>query len=393
MGLLQSLDDLGSRCEKLQDVSYINLALSIFILIGIFASYLPQHYRIISRETSEGISPWFILLGATSGTCAFANILVLPVSRADIACCKTVGTFECVAGLLGIAQVGVQWSCFTVILLLFLIFFPRGPALSQETTHSWKLAVSVAIICLVHGLAVILISIVLIATRPHALGIWASILGIMGAVLATIQYLPQIWLTHRIRDVGSLSIPMMCIQTPGSFLWSGSLIARLGWAGWSSWGIFLVTGFLQGCLLALGVYYSVKNKRAKSYSLRHDSDENSDEGDSNQRITSVIADYFRSLWGSVSKDNDSEDETVVGNDGANDVDPERQALLDPSLNPRKSLRTKFSKPRRKTVVSNDDAEDSDENDYDNERQALLNPSLSPPNTEQSLSGERVTKSP
>ena len=83
-----------------------------FILFGILVSYLPQHYRIIARRSSEGISPYFILLGATSGTCAFANILTLPASRADLACCREINGFACFAGLLGIAQIGVQWSCF-----------------------------------------------------------------------------------------------------------------------------------------------------------------------------------------------------------------------------------------------------------------------------------------
>ena len=76
-------------------------------------SYLPQHARIIQRGTSEGISPFFILLGTTSATSAFANILLLPQSRQDVACCKELETFHCVAGLLGIAQLGVQWICFT----------------------------------------------------------------------------------------------------------------------------------------------------------------------------------------------------------------------------------------------------------------------------------------
>lgn len=78
-------------------------------------SYLPQHLRIIRLRSSFGLSPYFVLLGTTSGTCAFANILVLPKSRVDIACCRVVDEFACLAGLLGIAQVGVQWSCFTVM--------------------------------------------------------------------------------------------------------------------------------------------------------------------------------------------------------------------------------------------------------------------------------------
>jgi hypothetical protein len=90
-------------------------ALSSFILLGILISYLPQHIRIIRLRSSYGLSPYFVLLGTTSGTCAFANILVLPRSRADVACCREVDEFACVAGVLGIAQVGVQWSCFTVM--------------------------------------------------------------------------------------------------------------------------------------------------------------------------------------------------------------------------------------------------------------------------------------
>lgn len=85
------------------------------ILLGLIVSYLPQHYRIVSRRTSEGISPLFVLLGTTSATSGFAAILTVEPSRQDIACCKQVETFECLAGLLGIAQLGVQWICFSLM--------------------------------------------------------------------------------------------------------------------------------------------------------------------------------------------------------------------------------------------------------------------------------------
>lgn len=83
------------------------------ILIGMLISYLPQHARIIQRRTSEGISPYFVLLGTTSATSAFANILLLPKSRQDVACCSELETLHCMAGLLGIAQLGVQWISFS----------------------------------------------------------------------------------------------------------------------------------------------------------------------------------------------------------------------------------------------------------------------------------------
>lgn len=151
-------------------------------------------------------------------------------------------------------------------LILFLIFFPRSPALparENELQYSWRTAVSVALICLVHGVATIIVSVTLALSLPQYLSTWANILGITAAILAGIQYFPQIWTTYNLGHVGSLSIPMMLIQTPGSFLWSASLAARLGTQGWSSWGVFLVTGCLQGCLLSLGIYFEVKARGSK----------------------------------------------------------------------------------------------------------------------------------
>lgn len=103
------------RCVELSKPSYVNFSFSILILLGILVSYLPQHIRIINRKSSFGLSPYFVLLGTTSGTCQFANILTLPGSRADMACCREIDGFSCFAGLLGIMQVGMQWTCFAVM--------------------------------------------------------------------------------------------------------------------------------------------------------------------------------------------------------------------------------------------------------------------------------------
>jgi hypothetical protein len=51
---------------------------------------------------------------------------------------------------------------------------------------------------------------------------------------------------------------MMCIQTPGGFVFTISLYLRLGWAGWSTWGIFLLTACMQGILLIMALYYERK---------------------------------------------------------------------------------------------------------------------------------------
>lgn len=134
--------------------------------------------------------------------------------------------------------------------------------MNSDKEHTFRTAILVALVCLVHGLLIIFISAALILGRPDTLGTWANILGIMATMLAAIQYVPQIWMTYHLGHVGSLSIPMMLIQTPGSFVWSASLAARLGVEGWSTWGIFLVTGCLQGCLLVMGIYFEWQARKA-----------------------------------------------------------------------------------------------------------------------------------
>jgi hypothetical protein len=53
----------------------LSFALSACICIGLVASYLPQHYRIISSRSSEGFSPWFLLLGMFPFHCTHLSIV------------------------------------------------------------------------------------------------------------------------------------------------------------------------------------------------------------------------------------------------------------------------------------------------------------------------------
>lgn len=120
---------------------------------------------------------------------------------------------------------------------------------------TYRTALIVTFICIVHAIVVAIISVALSFTRPSALQGWANFMGVLAAILASLQYFPQIYTTLRLRRVGSLSIPMMCIQTPGSFVWAASLAARYGMDGWSTWGLYIVTALLQGSLLFMGIYF------------------------------------------------------------------------------------------------------------------------------------------
>ena len=56
--------------------------------------------------------------------------------------------------------------------------------------------------------------------------LWATFLGVSSTLLCAIQYAPQIYRTWHAKTVGSLSLLMMCIQTPGAVLMVLSIALR-----------------------------------------------------------------------------------------------------------------------------------------------------------------------
>ena len=74
---------------------------------------------------------------------------------------------------------------------------PRGVERSAE----WKISLAVAVTCVVHFIASVIVTAVLLKVvggpEHYATNLWASILGILSMILAAFQYLPQIWKTWR----------------------------------------------------------------------------------------------------------------------------------------------------------------------------------------------------
>ena len=150
--------------------------------------------------------------------------------------------------------------------VLFLVFFRYSTSNVPDEelggkAPRWQTALLVAGLTLLHALLIIIVTAILGSVAPGRLPVWANVLGVTAAMLTAVQYLPQIWTTFHLKHVGSLSIPMMCMQTPGGFLFAGSLFARLGWEGWSTWGIFLLTAVMQGILLCMAVGYELRARK------------------------------------------------------------------------------------------------------------------------------------
>jgi len=75
-----------------------------------------------------------------------------------------------------------------------------------------------------------------------------------------IQDAPEIYTTWKLKLVGALSIPMMCIQTPGAILMVTNLAIRPG-TNWTSWAPYAAAGIMQGFLLVLCFVWKARQRR------------------------------------------------------------------------------------------------------------------------------------
>ena len=100
----------------------------------------------------------------------------------------------------------LQWAMFSLVFILFLIYFPENqkrvnnldlPAKLHDLTNEWKTALLVAIICIGHlaisfFITVILLAVVGSPSEHWETNYWAGFLGIISMILASFQYFPQI---------------------------------------------------------------------------------------------------------------------------------------------------------------------------------------------------------
>jgi len=268
-----SLLDLNPEdCQK-HEQSPLELGIDVFITLGMLISYLPQHYRIIKIKSSEGLNPIFLLLGTLSATSSLFNVIILEFK--PIQCCSIVGAVECAKTTISVIQLGIQWSMFALVLVLFLIYFPPHRKLAPynpqihygrppiSRSREWKVSIAVLYSVIIHFLLVLSVTVYLLVLVGDASQretyLWAGFLGVISMMMASVQYLPQIWTTWKMKAVGALSIPMMLMQTPGAFLFTYSLASKKD-NNWTTWIVFFVTGCLQGILLIMAICWHFRAK-------------------------------------------------------------------------------------------------------------------------------------
>ncbi|KAI0299347.1 hypothetical protein B0F90DRAFT_1727992 [Multifurca ochricompacta] len=273
---------MSSACTPVHD--WFSDFLTGGLILGLCISYAPQHYRIISKGSSEGFSPWFLLLEVPLLHPACSTCALIVMQHAIIACCRFYSPLDCLETVAGVIQVGTQWFLFSVILVLYLIYFPPhlkyltlnidshdSPLSDRVKTNlksdNWRLSILLSWIVLIHLAFCTFVTFILLSSSPadpsgpvrSQLDLWATFLGVSSAILAALQYAPQIVHTYRLKLVGALSVPMMMIQTPGGIIMVISIMIRPG-TNWTSWVMFLVSAIMQGILLVMCICWKIRQR-------------------------------------------------------------------------------------------------------------------------------------
>ncbi|KAJ2378323.1 hypothetical protein IW150_000875 [Coemansia sp. RSA 2607] len=288
-----------------------NTILTALLCIGTFLSYLPQHIKILRRRSSDGLSPYFILLGTVGAGSNITNIILLQFIALQCCTVQTLGV--CVASLLGIVQVCIQGLMFYITFVLYMVFFPeqnKYEPVGEETeegsseesspllrarskgvaTIEWQTALWVSAAVATHATVCLVMSTLLVAVVGPYSGptrTWASLLGLFSLCLTCLQFFPQIIKTWRSKTVGALSIPMMLMQTPGGFLFAYSIAIRPG-VNWSSWISTFVAATLQGVLLAICLVFEARAKQEQEQIQGQGENEGEDEFSTSPAVNEAV---------------------------------------------------------------------------------------------------------
>jgi len=247
--------------------SIVSLVLAIFLILATFASYIPQIVAIIRAKSSAGLSAVSLATGLVSGLLTLINTGVLNWQR--ILCCRNndLPAYQCLGNNLVIQQVAAGPFCIGVVYLFYLIYFDHSDLQDnfKESLKEYKRALALFAVALV--LPIILGTIAFILYYGAFLTSievfrYAQAIGIISAILVFFQWAPQIYVTWKNGNGGVLSLAMLFLQCPGSFLVVGFQLSA--GSDWTSWVPYGVAGCQQVILITILVYFKWRDRNEPS---------------------------------------------------------------------------------------------------------------------------------
>jgi uncharacterized protein with PQ loop repeat len=253
-----------SLCFPPQDIVWRVMGLLIFL--GTWISVIPQYHLIISRRSAFGLDS-ITLFGMVVGQFALvANIIGL--QAADFTGLLQYPFARAIWRMLTFVSAASNWLSFMPCAFLSLIFFDMAARECRDAERI-KRERSINRIFIIAGPVVCLVSLVVVfaigagygfgSTEAVAIG---KALGIIAAVLWTVQYAPQFITTCRLRGSGNLSLILLTIQAPGSMANAIFMFVGQG-TDWTTAVSSFLLSIEQFLLLIICIMFDIRNGTCK----------------------------------------------------------------------------------------------------------------------------------
>lgn len=206
---------MSGQCDPIVQTP-LEVAIGSILIVGIVGSYAAQWAKILKARSARGLSEIMLFLGAFTSMTTVVNAVILQYDR--MRCCSQWTVSQCADSLISFIQLAAQWGSYQMSFSLFMCFNPhRKPLNVKRYKLSWILYGLYYFAILLFGMVTgMLLQFLHPDSEPTVA--FGQATGILTTVTTFVQWLPQLIETGRRRSVGALSIPMLCIQMPGSMV-------------------------------------------------------------------------------------------------------------------------------------------------------------------------------
>jgi hypothetical protein len=248
-----------SACFPDQEVIWS--VVGFLIIVGSWISVCPQYYIIVQSRSSFGLDA-LALTGMVFGQFVLvANVLCL--GTPDFIGWLQLPFATVIGRSLTFFTAASNWLGFLPISFLALIFFditPRELRSASQIKRERKIGPLLTILGPVLCFSVLVAYAVIGTIRGFesvAMVNLGRFCGALAAVLWSVQYFPQLWMTFKLKSSGNLSLILLGIQAPGSMI--TAIFMCIGQSDdWTTWLSSALLSIEQFVLLTMGIYYDCR---------------------------------------------------------------------------------------------------------------------------------------
>ncbi|ELP93360.1 hypothetical protein EIN_057650 [Entamoeba invadens IP1] len=193
------------------EMSWFGILLGVLIIFFSFVCLFPQIYKILRLRDGNGLSPSFLLILSFNQIFAVINATI--TNFPTVHSCFVIGFKLCLPQLLSFFQIVELLLLCYPIFFLFLVFYKDKK--SKNFKRSLIYFVS-ACFFLIFSIGIIA-GCLLIWGECDKITYYVGLSFGIGSTLTTlVEYFPQIWLTFRTKECGSMSFTTNWVTTVGT---------------------------------------------------------------------------------------------------------------------------------------------------------------------------------